>query len=702
MLRCLAVVLLFLLRNTLCSPTGIRDTSDCSNTRSSLTLLYQNNLNASDDINHRGAILLDPLNISHGASACSELGESLITKQQLQNYSHDYYHLLAYTDSLKPEKRYLIQDGIVQRGGRGVELQFSTATSKDGTLPVLCTQTSLQNGPDANASTNGQIALLSGGNKYIGFRNQKSFRFQGIPYADKPERFQYSTMYSGKGQTIMATSYGSDCTQGSHPWSGEDCLTLNIQTPYIPREGSKAGLRPVLFSIHGGGFVGGSANGTDGQDGGNFASREDIVSVEINYRVSAIGFLAIPGTDIKGNFGIGDQITALRWVRDNIAQFGGDPNKVTIIGESAGAGSVRTLLGSPVVIREKLIAGAVAQSNLGGGVTLGLDGNYGTTYSSYYTVNQSWTIAGPQLLAETGCNQTSLQAQISCLKLVPASKLVTLQTARYVVQDGTIVNTEQLIVSRNNGSTAQVPVIFGVTRDDGASIHPTCFYPNSTITSISDGIQQSLGISAQYAQAIIDSGLFPRYDTGNLTLDAFNISQRVATDTSFRCIDEATVYAASKSQAFPKTYYYEMERTYRGYDPNNLGELSQGTISAQYPYGDPNSPYFRLHASDLGFTYGNQNPLRDNADLLASQLISGYFAQFVKTGDPNPDLDYLRLRGYHDQLKSVQESGAWLPVENETGPAKGLDYPSRTMTFPDMEQCKFLNYSLSYYLEGGS
>ena len=131
---------------------------------------------------------------------------------------------------------------------------------------------------------------------------------------------------------------------------------------YIPQAGSKAKLRPVLMSIYGGGFTGGNSGPFSGLDTGNLASREDIVGVQFNYRLSTLGFLAIPGTDIKGNFGVGDQVTALRWVRQNIASFGGDPNRVTIIGESAGAGSVRALLGSPPVIHEHLIAGGIAQS----------------------------------------------------------------------------------------------------------------------------------------------------------------------------------------------------------------------------------------------------------------------------------------------------------------------------------------------------
>lgn len=333
-------------------------------------------------------------------------------------------------------------------------------------------------------------------------------------------------------------------------------------------------------------------------------------------------------------------------MRENIAQFGGDPGRIAIIGESAGAGSVRALLGSPPVIEEGLIDSAVAQSNLGGGVTLGLDSDYGTTYSSYLTIGQSYKLAGQQIFHGVGCNQSSLDAQIACVKDAPWQKVQNLATvARYVVQDGTYVNTEQLDVTNTNGSTAQVPVIFGTTLNDGASFST---YPPSNITTEAEGIEASLGITAEYASLIINSGLFPYYDTGNLTLDSFNVSQRVATDKTFRCIDEATVYAGAKTGAFKSAYYYTIERTYAGYDPNGLGfsGLSSGPVEPGYPYGDPNLPYFRLHGSDLGFTYGNQNPLRDADDLKAAQLISGYFAQFARTGDPNPSLEYLKVRGY--------------------------------------------------------
>lgn len=126
----------------------------------------------------------------------------------------------------------------------------------------------------------------------------------------------------------------------------EDCLSLNVWSPAA--DGRK---RPVMFWIHGGGFLIGS-NSTEMYDGANLAKNEDVVVVNINYRLGALGFLYL--NDIKGtqtgfddNLGIRDQIAALQWVRENITAFGGDPEAVTIFGESAGAISVLTLMSAP-------------------------------------------------------------------------------------------------------------------------------------------------------------------------------------------------------------------------------------------------------------------------------------------------------------------------------------------------------------------
>lgn len=664
-----------------------------SNAESSLTFIYQNNLNASDDVNHVGAILLDPMTLSAGSSACDALRESLLAEATIQNYSADFSSALSYlafSGSVSPSQAYHIAGGNVLVSQQA-QLSFQPSTQNDSALPVLCTQSSrASEPPNSTSSGSNTIAVAAAGNVYVGYRNQKSFRFLGIRYANPPKRFQYSSLYNVTGHTVNASAYGSQCVQVGG--GSEDCLFLNIQTPYIPKAGSNHGLRPVMFWIHGGGFTGGT--GADPlSDGGNLASREDIVVVNVNYRLSTLGFLAIPGTDIKGNFGIGDQIVALNWTIRNIAKFGGDPKKITIIGESAGAGSVRTLLGSPLAIG--MFQGAIAMSNLGGGVDLGLDGNYGTTYSSYYTVNESYTVAGPQIFNGSNCTQSSLSGKIACLRTVNATDLVSLDTvARYVVQDGTIVNSSQLNVLHKNAGSAHVPIMFGVAANDGASFSTISPTP---VQNETQGLMVGLSINESYARAIIESDLFPYYDTGNKTFDSFNVSQRVATDNTFRCIDQATVYAGASTGTFPAAYYYQFERAINGYNPENV---PGAPITPGYPNGNPNLPYFKLHGADMDWAFGNfYVPLRDANDLYSVQLVSGYFAEFIKSGQPNPPVEYLKARGYTKTLQGVQQSGPWPKVSNATGPIKHLNYPSLTGTFVDLPQCAWLNYSISYYLE---
>ena len=138
----------------------------------------------------------------------------------------------------------------------------------------------------------------------------------------------------------------------------EDCLTLNISTPAADDR-----RRPVLFWIHGGAYRTGQG-AIPWYAGGSFATRGDIVTVSINYRLGALGFLDLthlgPEYATSGVNGLLDQITALRWVRDNIERFGGDPEKITIAGESAGGFAVSTLLASPEAVG--LFRGAIPQS----------------------------------------------------------------------------------------------------------------------------------------------------------------------------------------------------------------------------------------------------------------------------------------------------------------------------------------------------
>ena len=150
---------------------------------------------------------------------------------------------------------------------------------------------------------------------------------------------------------------GTGLTAAPHAWD-EDCLTLNVTTPALDDA-----RRPVLFWIHGGGFLTGKG-GIPWYDGSSFARRGDVVTVTVNYRLGALGFAHLaalaPELASTGLLGLLDQIAALEWVRDQIAAFGGDPARVTIAGESAGAMSVGTLLGMPRA--RGLFRAAIAQS----------------------------------------------------------------------------------------------------------------------------------------------------------------------------------------------------------------------------------------------------------------------------------------------------------------------------------------------------
>jgi len=189
--------------------------------------------------------------------------------------------------------------------------------------------------------------------------------FKGIPYAASPVgdlRFSPPAEREAWSNVYDATKYGPYVYQGFSPldalfgkpgWQSEiDCLTLNIWTPNIDNV-----KRPVMVWIHGGAYItGGGAFPI--YNGSNLTRRGNVVVVTINYRLGALGFLNATG--VTANIGMLDQIAALKWIRDNIEVFGGDPNNITIFGESAGGCSVITLMAMPAA--NELFHRVIAQS----------------------------------------------------------------------------------------------------------------------------------------------------------------------------------------------------------------------------------------------------------------------------------------------------------------------------------------------------
>jgi para-nitrobenzyl esterase len=301
--------------------------------------------------------------------------------------------------------------------------------------------------------------------------------WQGVKIADKFGHPGYQAVHYPGGYTTE-WGYGDES-----PYS-EDCLYLNVWTK-APGEVSKK--LPVALWIHGGGYREGwgSEPEFDGQEWGN----KDVVLVSINYRLGVFGFLTYPELSkespnhVSGNYGILDQIESLKWIKKNIAQFGGDPDNVTIFGQSAGAGSVKTLCESPLA--RGLFKKAVIMS--GGGITTtpptppagaptaapaGPGGGFGvpmTLEQSELATKEIMDWAGLTSLEKMRAASTETIYTIGSLYTAATGKR-TRMTASPIV-DG-YVSIQTFDAAAVDNKLAQIPYMIGYTLNDMGSMAP--------------------------------------------------------------------------------------------------------------------------------------------------------------------------------------------------------------------------------------
>ncbi len=422
--------------------------------------------------------------------------------------------------------------------------------------------------------------------------------FLGIPYAAPPvgdlrwKPPQTASKWKGERE---AYAYGARCMQVPFEdmifqdgGMSEDCLYLNVFTPANAKDTSKL---PVMFWIHGGGYTSGSAS--EPRHNGDFLPTKGIVLVTINYRLGAFGFLVTPelikeGNGAAGNYGLMDMIAALRWVQENIERFGGDPNNVTILGESAGSSSVSTLMASPLA--QGLFNKAIGESGsaFGGDLTA-------KPAAQVAQIDADWA-------QSIGANSLAGLRALSAEAILKAANKDGAPKFRPVV-DGKVLM-EPVPDTYAEGKQAHVPLIAGWNRDEGS-------FDAAKGMTAAQWKSKAEDLFGDHAAEFLE--LYPGAD-----------------DT--QALRSFIDYSGDKFIAFSTWKWVEAQ-----------AKTSQSPVY-RYHFELPAPPSkfhgpFAFHSDDIEYVFGTLDTRPGTAwrpeDRKLSEEVMDYWTNFAKTGDPN-------------------------------------------------------------------
>jgi len=447
--------------------------------------------------------------------------------------------------------------------------------------------------------------------KMYGSKENGLVIFKGIPYAEPPiEELRFSPPVAKKpwDDVLEATRYGSCAYQGYtqlEDFTGklkpesEDCLNLNIWTPNIDNK-----KRPVMFWLHGGAFIFGG--GVDPMyDGSALSRRGDVVVVTINYRLGALGYLYLP--DVTANVGQLDQILALKWVQDNIELFGGDPNNVTIFGESAGGYSVVALAAVPAA--KGLFHRIIAQS--------------APAIDPKITKKPT-----KKIMRTLGIDKGDINAlrKISPEKIIDAQNKLSAEDPTNLLAFRPLIDGETLPIhplkAFQNGDCKDIEFMIGTNLDEAklfTALDPEIGKMNHVDgEKLIIGFLGRLGIDFTKGKEMIDTYKQARED--NFSIEPKEIMNALITDYIFRISTIRLLEAQSKHQ--PNTYNYLFTWPSPGFN---------GDLGA-------------CHALELPFVFntlsypGFQEFVGNSPDLNAiSHKIMDAWIAFARSGNPNHD-----------------------------------------------------------------
>uniref|UniRef100_A0A8C4X709 Carboxylic ester hydrolase n=1 Tax=Erpetoichthys calabaricus TaxID=27687 RepID=A0A8C4X709_ERPCA len=481
----------------------------------------------------------------------------------------------------------------------------------------------LVDGDSGNPVVSTRFGLLMGSVTRVKGTERLIHQYLGIPFAKPPlGPLRFSAPQPPEPWTGVrdATQQPAVCLQNvdimlkliedlkitsPKPAVSEDCLYLNI---YTPAEAGRESRLPVMIWIHGGSFIFG---GAVQYDGSALAAYENVVVVVIQYRLGIMGFFSTGDDHSPGNWGLLDQLASLQWIQENINNFGGDPNSVTIFGESAGGCSVSALIFSP--LSRGLFHKAISESGV-------------LFFPGVLTkdVKQNNKV----LANVTACDDTDSALFVACMRQKTGNAINELSTLHFhhtlITIDGTVLPRpiEELIKEKQ---FQQIPYLLGVTNNEFGWLLANFAFPpgwhegidRETVTNILSSIPQ---VGDQKKNIFIGDEYF-----GD-TEDPETIRDGLTEMFGDVVIVKPTLFAASlhRDAGLP-VYLYEFSHR-----PSVYGDSRPNFVKAD-------------HADEIGFVFGGcfwDGHLKFNGSLMEEEnqlcrTVMSYWANFARNGDPN-------------------------------------------------------------------
>ncbi|KAK2719659.1 acetylcholinesterase-like [Artemia franciscana] len=453
----------------------------------------------------------------------------------------------------------------------------------------------------------------------------------------------WQTMDTTNGDFIGSTMWNANTDLS------EDCLYLTVTVPR-PRPRHAA----VMVWFFGGGFSTGSST-LDVYDPRILASEENVIVISIQYRLAALGFLYMGTEDAPGNAGMFDQIMALEWIRNNIHAFGGNPNNVTLFGESAGASAIAFHILSP--LSRDMFNQAILQS--------------GTPTAPWAIISKEESLKrGKELARNVGCTDdlVDISKVIDCLRETNASRLVYEEPAQdhvvaftfVVVVDGTLIDQHptQMIADSNN--LKRMNLLLGSNAEEAffflSYFLPDMFPNNESVTltrsqyleavdKVNKNLNWNRDLNLAGRQAVIfEYTNWLNQDDPKYNLDAVD---KMVGDRQFVCgVNE---FAQRFAEVGNSVYmYYFTHRSSIHPWPSWMGVLHADEIN--FVFGEPLNP-------EKGYN-------KDEVDF--SKKIMRYWANFAKTGNPNKSPDSIYTRDYWPPYDPVKKEYIFLAPKNNT------------------------------------